>query len=91
MFFVNIFVVVNLQFKIAYCDVTDATDAAQVFLKEHSRGLYSLLWHWLVSDTSLLCLRTVHTCLYGLITYKMVELRDGRTYFIFYSSVDLIG
>ena len=50
---------------------------SQVFLKEHSRGLYTTGLNWVTGDSALLALRTVHSALYASILHYMVQLRGG--------------
>ena len=50
----------------------------QVFLKEHSRGLYSTLLHWSVASLPLYVLRAVNAVLYASIAYGLVGLADSE-------------
>eukprot|EP00602_Paraphysomonas_sp_CaronLab_P009688 CAMPEP_0185022730 /NCGR_PEP_ID=MMETSP1103-20130426/5431_1 /TAXON_ID=36769 /ORGANISM="Paraphysomonas bandaiensis, Strain Caron Lab Isolate" /LENGTH=1307 /DNA_ID=CAMNT_0027554945 /DNA_START=376 /DNA_END=4299 /DNA_ORIENTATION=+ len=56
----------------------------KVFLREHSRGLYSNLLHWLVSDTPVMVLRTVQSCLYGVIIHNWLHLKGGAAAGFYY-------
>ena len=48
-----------------------------MYLREHSRGLYSSVIHWLVSDIPLLLLRTAQSALYGFILHYWMHLKGG--------------
>ena len=50
----------------------------EVFLREHSRGLYSTLSHWLFEDLPLLFLRTIHSFLFSVIVHEILNLTDGK-------------
>ena len=50
----------------------------QVFLKEHSRGLYSNLLHWSVAALPLYLLRAVNGVLYASIAYELLGLGQGE-------------
>ncbi len=52
-------------------------------MKEHSRGVYSLVSYWVVGAIPLLCLRTVHFVLYAVISHKLMGLEGGGNSFIF--------
>ena len=49
----------------------------QVFLREHSRGLYSSLSHWYVSDNPIMLLRVVQGVCYGFVIHVWLQLRGG--------------
>lgn len=59
----------------------------QVFLKEHSRGLYTTGLNWATCDFALLSLRTLHSGCYGLIIHYMIHLRGGDYSWFFYLNV----
>lgn len=50
----------------------------EVFLREHSRGLYSTLIHWLFEDLPLLCLRTIHAFIFSVIVHEILVLANGQ-------------
>jgi hypothetical protein len=51
----------------------------QVFLREHSRGLYSAFLHWLIDDIPLLLLRTIQGFMYAGIVHEMLKLdKEGQ-------------
>jgi hypothetical protein len=50
----------------------------EVFLREHSRGLYSTLLHWGVEDLPLLALRSLHSLLYAVIVHEILVLDNGN-------------
>lgn len=47
----------------------------QIFLKEHSRGLYSCRMQWLLEDIPLLTLRAVHALIYSFPLHEIVKLK----------------
>lgn len=47
----------------------------EVFLKEHSRGLYSNVQQWITASPALYLLRLVTICMYAGICYNMLVLR----------------
>ena len=49
----------------------------KVFLKEHSRGVYSLVSYWIVGAIPLLVLRTIHFVIYAVISHKLMGLEGG--------------
>jgi hypothetical protein len=62
-------------------DVTYTTVAAsyrdgvvQVFLKEHSRGLYSTFLYWLLSQLPLYILKSVSAVIFGVVVYALLAL-----------------
>jgi hypothetical protein len=50
----------------------------EVFLREHSRGLYSTVLHWLFQDLPLLGLRSLHALLYAVIVHEILVLDNGN-------------
>ena len=66
----------------------------EVFLREHSRGLYSTVLHWLFEDLPLLGLRSLHSFLYAVIVHEILVLDNGqdgtRKYSRFLSFTQLI-
>ena len=48
----------------------------EVFYKEHYRGLYSSVQQWWSASPALYFVRIINTCIYGLIAYDMLVLRD---------------
>jgi hypothetical protein len=50
----------------------------EVFLREHSRGLYSTVLHWLFEDLPLLGLRSFHALLYAVIVHEILVLDNGE-------------
>eukprot|EP00602_Paraphysomonas_sp_CaronLab_P005049 CAMPEP_0185030590 /NCGR_PEP_ID=MMETSP1103-20130426/17564_1 /TAXON_ID=36769 /ORGANISM="Paraphysomonas bandaiensis, Strain Caron Lab Isolate" /LENGTH=1294 /DNA_ID=CAMNT_0027565783 /DNA_START=13 /DNA_END=3894 /DNA_ORIENTATION=- len=54
----------------------------EVFLREHSRGLYSAFIHWIVDDLPLMLLRTVQAFVYAVIVHEILELNeDGAGFY----------
>lgn len=51
--------------------------AWQVFLKEHSRGLYSAFLRWLVEDTPLLLLRFCQGLMYAVVVHQWMGYQGG--------------
>jgi len=49
----------------------------QVFLREHSKGLYSCGLHWVVNDIPLLFLRSIQAIAYAVIIHEILVLRGG--------------
>ena len=49
----------------------------KVFLKEHARGLYSMVSYWLVGTIPVLLLRAVHFGIYTLLSHKLMGLQSG--------------
>ena len=49
----------------------------QVFLKEHSRGLYSAFLRWVVEDKPLLLLRFFQGLMYAVIVHEWIGYQGG--------------
>lgn len=49
----------------------------QVFLKEHSRGLYSAFLRWLVEDKPLFLLRLGQGLMYAVIVHEWMGYQGG--------------
>lgn len=62
----------------------------RVFLKEHSRGLYSAYLRWLVEGKPLMLLRFFQGLLYGVIIHEWVGLQGGARGVYFYMMIVLI-
>jgi ABC-type multidrug transport system ATPase subunit len=56
----------------------------EVFLKEHSRGLYSNVQHWMTASPALYVLRGITIAMYAGISYNMLVLRDKEEIMTFY-------
>lgn len=56
----------------------------EVFYKEHSRGLYSSVQQWWSASPALYFVRIVNTCIYGLIAYDMLVLRNNAGMYCLY-------
>lgn len=62
----------------------------QVFLKEHSRGLYSSFLYWLLSQIPIYILKSVSAVLFSVIAYPLLALGlDGSKYDLFRIVTDM--
>jgi ABC-type multidrug transport system ATPase subunit len=63
----------------------------EVFLREHSRGLYSIAPYWLINDLPLMLMRGVQSFLYAFIIHEILQLNtDSSASNFFYLSIFVI-
>mmetsp|Transcript_20657 Transcript_20657/g.29655 ORF Transcript_20657/g.29655 Transcript_20657/m.29655 type:complete len:1397 (+) Transcript_20657:61-4251(+) len=56
----------------------------KVFLREHNRGLYSVLHNWLITDLPLLGIRSGQAMIYAVIVHQWIDFQDGEIAEYFY-------
>ena len=57
----------------------------EVFLREHSRGLYSILPYWLINDIPLMAMRGLQSFIYSFIVHSILQLNtDSNNQNFFY-------
>ena len=67
----------------------------EVFLREHARGLYSIIPYWLVNDIPLMLLRAVQSFVFSITVHEMLELNESsnssRFFYLSYLIIVLSG
>ena len=56
----------------------------EVFLREHSRGLYSIIPYWLINDLPLMALRGVQSFIFSFIVHDILQLNSSSNAINFY-------
>jgi len=64
----------------------------EVFLREHSRGLYSILPYWMINDIPLMTLRAGQSVLFSLIVHEILQLNSAsnNVNFFYFSFLSIV-